>query len=120
MFEQKDARPTQDDDEDGGVDIVLSQEVEVVLGLDLAPGAEADEDAAGDGEEEVDEHHEVLDHAVAAVLHPGAAGRLSEIDRKSGQWTDRRNLYCLVSMHATKVVDTPYGLLVTIYLISSL
>ena len=79
IFEQMDARPTQDDDEDGGVDIVLSQEVEVVLGLDLAPGAEADEDAAGDGEEEVDEHHEVLDHAVTAVLHPGAGGRLSEI-----------------------------------------
>ena len=90
-------RPTQDDDEDGGVDIVLSQEVEVVLGLDLAPGAEADEDASSDGEEEVDEHHEVLDHAVTAVLHPGAGGRLSEIDRKSDELADMRNLYRLVS-----------------------
>jgi hypothetical protein len=47
----------------------FTQKVEVAPHLDLDVGADADEDAAGGEEGEVEEEDDVLEHAVAAVGH---------------------------------------------------
>ena len=60
---------TQDDDEDGGVHVIVTKKVQVILGLDLSIGAEPDEDCADQGEDDVADDHEVLDEALATSLH---------------------------------------------------
>lgn len=58
-----------DDEDDRRVQVGASQEVEVVLQLDLGVGSDADEESSGDEEQEVEEEDDVLEHRVAAVGH---------------------------------------------------
>merc|ERR1719370_120343 len=63
---------TNDHQEDRGVHIVVTQEVKVVLGIDLGPGSKADENTSSENEEDIEEDHEVLHEAFATVLHDEA------------------------------------------------
>ena len=69
---------TDDHQEDRRVHIVVSQEVKVILGINLRPGTEADENAASENEEDVEEDHEVFHEAFATVLHDEAVTLESE------------------------------------------
>ena len=60
---------TQNDDEDGSVDIVVSEEVQVIFGLQLGVGSKPDEDSSNKSEDDVADDHEVLDETLAAGLH---------------------------------------------------
>ena len=60
---------TQNDDEDGSVDIVVTEEVQVIFCLQLGIGSKPDEDSSDKGEDDVADDHEVLDETLAAGLH---------------------------------------------------
>ena len=63
---------TNDHQEDRGVHIVVSQEVQVVLGINLRPGSKTNENTPSEDEEDVEEDHEVFHEAFATVLHDEA------------------------------------------------
>ena len=60
---------TQNDDEDGSVDIVVTEEVQVIFCLQLGIGSKPDEDCSDKSEDDVADDHEVLDETLAAGLH---------------------------------------------------
>ena len=60
---------TQNDDEDGSVDVVVSEEVQVIFCLQLSVGSKPDEDSSNKSEDDVADDHEVLDETLAAGLH---------------------------------------------------
>jgi len=63
---------SEDDDKDWSVHIVVSEEVEVVLGSYLGVGSKPNEDDSSQCKENVAEDHEVLDDTFTAVLHDDA------------------------------------------------
>ena len=75
-----------DHQEDWRVHIVVSQEVKVVLGINLRPGTEADENTPSENEEDVEEDHEVFHEAFATVLHDEAGRMGSEKGIKCKCW----------------------------------
>ena len=75
-----------DHQEDWSVHIVVSQEVKVVLGINLRPGTEADENAPSENEEDVEEDHEVFHEAFTTVLHDEAGRMGSEKGIKCKCW----------------------------------
>ena len=60
---------TQNDDENGSVDVVVSEEVQVIFCLQLSVGSKPDEDSSNKSEDDVADDHEVLDETLAAGLH---------------------------------------------------
>ena len=60
---------TQNDDEDGSVDVVVTEEVQVIFCLQLSVGSKPDEDSSNKSEDDVADDHEVLDETLATGLH---------------------------------------------------
>ena len=60
---------TKYDDEDRGVDIIVTEKVEVILSVNLGIGSKSNQDNPSQCEENVAQHHEVLDYALTTVLH---------------------------------------------------
>jgi hypothetical protein len=58
-----------DDEDDGAVEILRTEEVEVLLQLDLDVGAESDQQTSADEKCEIEQKGDVLQHVVAAVGH---------------------------------------------------
>ena len=60
---------SEDDDEDRSVGVVVTQEVQVILGLELDVDPEPHEDQANQSEDQVEQHDDGFEEAVTAVLH---------------------------------------------------
>lgn len=60
---------TQNDNKDWSIDIVITEKVKIIFGLNLCVGSKPDQDASNEGEETVADDHEVLDEACTTRLH---------------------------------------------------
>ena len=63
---------TEDNDEDGSVDIVVSEEVEVVFGFNLSICSESNQESSNESKDAVADDHEVFDETLAASFHDEA------------------------------------------------
>ena len=60
---------TQNYDEDGSINIVITEEVEIIFWPNLSVSSKTDQDTSDEGKETVADDHEVLDETCATRLH---------------------------------------------------